>query len=189
MPLEQVNTQIGGNPLETRFILEGIEGAGFALSRNVQIIIVLLAIVLILLTALLVSRLYQGTKMVVQQGHNIEGKEFDDLEEEGLLQRLLSRLGLLRDWQTAVSIRRIYRKMLRAANANGYPRLQAETPYEFLKTLTQAWPHNRAETQLITNAYVKIRYGELPETEQELNEIKMAWRTLEQTRPQARMDT
>ncbi len=183
VPLEQLQSQGGSNPLETRFIFDDIEGLGFQLSRNVQIIILLLAVAFILLVALLVSRLYRGTKMAAQHGSFVHSDGDDDLEEEGLLQRLLGRLGLLRDWQTAVSIRRIYRKMLRAADANGYPRLEAETPYEFLRTLAKAWPHNRQETQLITTAYVKIRYGELPETEQELQDIKNAWRTLEQTRP------
>ncbi|MAU00090.1 MAG: hypothetical protein CL608_23360 [Anaerolineaceae bacterium] len=182
-PLEQLESQGGPNPLETRLIFEGIEGLGFQLSRNVQIIIVLLAVAFILLVALLVSRLYRGTKVAAQHGSFVRRYDDDELEEEGLLQRLLGRLGLLRDWQTAVSIRRIYRKMLRAADANGYPRLDAETPYEFLKTLAKVWPENRRETQLITTAYVKIRYGELPETEKELQDIKNAWRTLEQTRP------
>jgi hypothetical protein len=182
-PLEQLEGQGGSGPLETRLIFEGIEGLGFELSRNVQIIIVLLAVALILLVALLVSRLYRATTMATQMGSHIRTHGDDDLEEAGFLQRLLGRLGLLRDWQTAVSIRRIYRKMLRAADANGYPRLDAETPYEFLKTLAKVWPENRQETRLITTAYVKIRYGELPETEQELKDIKNAWRTLEQTRP------
>ena len=185
VPLEQLGAPGNADPIETRFILEDIEGLGFELHRNVQIILVLLGIAFILLVALLVNRLYKETQMVVQQGGRTEGRGHDDLEDAGLLQRLLGRLGLLRDWQTAVSIRRIYRKMLRAANANGYPRLEAETPYEFLKTLAKAWPEHRRETQLITTAYVKIRYGELPETEEELQDIKNAWQTLERTRPVA----
>ena len=73
--------------------------------------------------------------MAIRRSGRILAHDDDDLEEGNLLQRLLGRLGLLRDWQTAVSIRRIYRKMLRAADASGYPRLDTETPYEFLKTL------------------------------------------------------
>lgn len=187
VPLLQAEDGSGLNPLETRFIFEEIEGLGFQLSRNVQIIIVLLAVAVILLVALLVSRLYRQTTMATHASGRTS-RTSDDDDEGNLLQRLLGRLGLLRDWQTAVSIRRIYRKMLRAADASGYPRLEAETPYEFLKTLAQAWPHNRQETQLITSAYVKIRYGELPETQQELQAIKDAWQTLEQTRPIEKID-
>ncbi len=188
VPLDPSESQGGSNPLETRYIFEGVEGLGFELSRNAQIIIVLLAVALILLVALLVSQLYRGTKMAVQRGGLARLADDDKLEDDGLLNRLLGRLGLLRDWQTAASIRRIYRKMLHAAEANGYPRLDAETPYEFLKTLARVWPENHQETLLITAAYVKIRYGELPETEQELLEIKNAWQMLEQTRPVEAVD-
>lgn len=188
IPYVQLKDAQNGGPIEDRLIFEGIDGLGFELNRNVQIIIVLLAVAVILLVALLVSRLYRKTQMKTQPGSHSRSQDHDELEDESLLKRLLGRLGLLRDWQTAVSIRRIYRKMLRAAEANGYPRLEAETPYEFLKTLAKTWPNNRQETQLITTAFVKIRYGELPETEQELQTIKSAWHTLEQTRPVEAID-
>lgn len=176
------------NPfLENRFIFDEVEGLGFQLSRNIQIIIILLAIAVVLLVALVINRLYRQTAVAIQQSRRIQSHD-DDVEDESLLQRLLGRLGILRDWQTAVSIRRIYRKMLRAADASGYPRLEAETPYEFLTTLNKTWPHNRQETELITAAYIKIRYGELPETDQELLSIKSAWRTLEQTPPAELID-
>lgn len=150
--------------------------------RNEQMIILLLAVALILLVALLANRLYRETTIATRSSGRVSGQTDED-EEGNLMQRLLGRLGLWRNWQTAVSIRRIYRNMLRAADASGYPRLEAETPYEFLKTLAQAWPENQAETQLITNAYVKVRYGELPETKEEIQAIKDAWRTLETTPP------
>lgn len=188
VPLPPSAADSGLNPLKTRFIFDEITGLGFQLNRNVQIILVLLAVAVILFVALMISRLYRQNKMATHASGLTSRTSDDDDEEGNLLQRLLGRLGLLRDWQTAVSIRRIYRKMLRAADASGYPRLEAETPYEFLKTLTQAWPQNRQEIQLITSAYVKIRYGELPETEQELQAIKDAWQALEQTRPIEKID-
>ncbi|VAW32194.1 hypothetical protein MNBD_CHLOROFLEXI01-1341 [hydrothermal vent metagenome] len=173
--------------LENRFIFEEVKGLGFQLSRSAQIIIILIAIALILLVVLVINRLYQQTAVIVQQSRSVQSQD-DALEDEGLLRRLLKRLGILRNWQTAVSIRRLYRKMLRAADGSGYPRLDAETPYEFLKTLRKTWPENGQETELITTAYVKIRYGELPETVQELEAIKAAWRTLEQTQPAELID-
>jgi len=151
-------------------------------NRNEQMIILLLAIALILLVALLANRLYRETAVTTRISRRTTSR-LDDDEEGNLMQRLLGRLGLWRNWQTAVSIRRIYRNMLHAADASGYPRLETETPYEFLKTLAQAWPENKAQTQLITNAYVKVRYGELPETQEEIQAIKDAWRVLEVTPP------
>ncbi len=183
VPLLPLDEDSGAGFLETRLIFDNIEGLGFEVSRNVQIILLLLAVALILAVALLVSRLYQQTSIAIRPGGRSTSHTDDDEDEGNLLQRLLGRLGLLRDWQTAVSIRRIYRKMLHAADGSGYPRLETETPYEFLNTLAKAWPDNQQETRLITAAYVKVRYGELPETEQELEAIKAAWRTLEQTQP------
>ncbi len=188
VPLLPPDANAGQAPLENRFIFDEIEGLGVQLSRNVQIILVLLAVALILLVALLVSRLYRQTTLAARPSSRTLSHSDTDDDEGNLLQRLLGRLGLLRDWQTAVSIRRIYRKMLRAADASGYPRLEAETPYEFLKTLSKAWPNNHQEALLITSAYVKVRYGELPETDQELQAIKNAWQTLEQTRPIEQID-
>ncbi|MCB8927224.1 MAG: DUF4129 domain-containing protein [Ardenticatenaceae bacterium] len=151
-------------------------------NRNEQMIILLLAIALILLVALLANRLYRETAVTTRISRRTTSR-LDEDEEGNLMQRLLGRLGLWRNWQTAVSIRRIYRNMLHAADVSGYPRLETETPYEFLKTLAQAWPENKTETQLITNAYVKVRYGELPETQEEIQAIKDAWRVLEVTPP------
>jgi hypothetical protein len=101
----------------------------------------------------------------------------------GFGRRLLDRLGFLRRWQAAASIRRIYQDMCNMAGSNGYPRLESETPYEYLKTLKDAWPENAVETYLITEAYNRIRYGELPETQEELDEIEAAWKRLEHIRP------
>jgi hypothetical protein len=168
--------------------IEGIEQLTVQVSRNGQIIIVLLVIAVILLVALLVTRLYRETAFTTRASERLPSRIREDGKAGNLLQQLLGRLGLWRDWQTAVSIRRIYRNMLRAAEANGYPRLEAETPYEFLHTLAQAWPNHQAETQRITTAYVKVRYGELPESEEEIQAIKSAWRILEQTPPLAQID-
>lgn len=163
---------------------EGIEQLTVQISRNGQIIIVLLVIALILLVALLVTRLYRETAFTTRVSGRLPNRTLDEDEAGNLLQKFLGRLGLWRGWQTAVTIRRIYRNMLRAAEASGYPRLETETPYEFLKTLQfQAWPAHQPETQLITAAYVKVRYGELPETKEELQALKTAWQTLEKSPP------
>jgi hypothetical protein len=41
------------------------------------------------------------------------------------------------------------------------------------------WPENAAEARLITDAFIRVRYGELPETAEELEAIRAAWRRLE----------
>ena len=55
---------------------------------------------------------------------------------------------------------------------------QTETPYEYQTSLQKLWPTHLSETKLITQAYVKIRYGEFPETKAELLQIQEAWQQL-----------
>lgn len=185
LPLLPEDVQFGPEPV---IELEGAEQITVQISRNGQIIIVLLVIALILLVARLVARLYEETTVTTRASGRLPNHRHDEDEAGNLLQRFLDRLGLWRGWQTAVTIRRIYRNMLHAADASGYPRLATETPYEFLKTLAQAWPEHQPETQLITNAYIKVRYGELPETKEEIQAIRQAWQTLEKSPPAQQID-
>lgn len=98
-------------------------------------------------------------------------------------QRLLRKLGNFRNWRAAASIRRIYREMGLAAETSGYPRALSETPYEYQDSLSKVWPQNTADSRLITQAYINVRYGEFPETRDELNEINAAWQRLKHTKP------
>ncbi|HID51338.1 MAG TPA: DUF4129 domain-containing protein [Anaerolineae bacterium] len=152
---------------------------------NWQIILILLGLAVILLAALLIRRSYRQGSLAERDAMRADGlAAADDVAAEGLARRLLSKLGLWRQWRTAVSIRRIYRHMLKAAAVSGYPRPQAQTPYEYLPTLAQVWPEHRQDTEFITNAYVKVRYGEIPEDKAEIEAIKAAWQRLESTPPQ-----
>ena len=72
--------------------------------------------------------------------------------------------------------------MCAAAADLGYPRAPDETAYEYLPTLARVWPGMRAETELITDAYNRAHYGEVPETEEELARILAAWQRLSETR-------
>jgi hypothetical protein len=96
----------------------------------------------------------------------------------GLGRRLLDRLNLFRRWQKAASIRHVYREMCSAAAEKGYPRSKSETPIEYLATLAEAWPDNETEAELITQAYNDAHYGELPESDEELQHILDAWERL-----------
>jgi hypothetical protein len=75
----------------------------------------------------------------------------------------------------AVSIRKIYANMTRLAERQGFPRQPAETPYEYLPALGRAFPDCQAETAAITEAYVKVHYGEVPESVRELQHIRECW--------------
>ena len=151
-----------------------------------KIIIVLLMIATILLVTLALSRLFRQAVVASRDSENLDRRALDISKKPNLARRVLEKLGLLKGLRTAISIRRIYWQMCRAASGAGYPRLDVETPYEYLSTLAQVWPTNTADARLITQAYVKIRYGELPESAEELNDIRIAWRRLETTEPTQR---
>jgi hypothetical protein len=101
----------------------------------------------------------------------------------GLGERLRKRLGFWQQRRAAASVRRIYREMSALAGAYGYGRATAQTPYEYVGTLAELWPDGRDECNLITQAYVRVRYGELPETEEELVALRRAWERLRQLPP------
>jgi hypothetical protein len=88
---------------------------------------------------------------------------------------ILRQFGLGRDLLTALTIRRIYAQMEKLAGVRGYPRALSETPYEYRRELGQAFPEQASDIQLITEAYVAVRYGEVPEDHQELEVVRAAW--------------
>ena len=75
----------------------------------------------------------------------------------------------------ALTIRRIYAQTVRLAASHGYPRPASHTPYEHLATLRQAFPGCEADLVQITEAYVGVHYGELPEQADALAQIRAAF--------------
>jgi hypothetical protein len=87
----------------------------------------------------------------------------------------LPSLGRLRRRLASRSVRRIYVALSALAAERGYPRPAARTPYEHLSALRRAFPGCRAQVERITEAYVAVHYGQVPETHEELQEIQTAW--------------
>lgn len=79
----------------------------------------------------------------------------------------------------AARIRRVYGLLLRLSAALGFPRPPASTPLEFLPVLEAAFPSLRQELRTITEAYLAVRYGELPESYHEVQAVDAAWRLLQ----------
>ena len=78
----------------------------------------------------------------------------------------------------AAQVRRIYAQLMDLCAKLGHARPAALTPLEFLPTLRQVFPDGEAQVSLITNAYLRVRYGELPETDAEVKDIRQAWNWL-----------
>ncbi len=75
----------------------------------------------------------------------------------------------------AARIRIVYARLLRLGARLGEPRAPAVTPIEYLASLDRIFPASRDELELITEAYLRIRYGELPETSQQVEAVESAW--------------
>lgn len=73
------------------------------------------------------------------------------------------------------SMRALYRTFLQWAE-KALPRAQSQTPLEYQKALSQKLPGKGPELQLITGAYVRARYGRNPETSEEFEAARAAWR-------------
>jgi len=160
---------------------------GFVIPEvGTKAITVVIMLGLIVLVAWGLARAYRQASFAARESERSQIGRNTEAEETGLGRRLLNRLGLLRQWRVAASVRRIYRLTCRAAAEAGYPRLGSETPYEFLPTLARVWPDLSAETRLITEAFVRVRYGEIPETEEELEAIRAAWSRVEAAQPHRR---
>jgi hypothetical protein len=81
----------------------------------------------------------------------------------------------------AERIRRIYAQLMILSAKLGVERPVAITPLEFLPQLQQLFPDEVVGLTTITHAYVQIRYGELPENEQEVNKVLAAWENIHKT--------
>jgi hypothetical protein len=55
------------------------------------------------------------------------------------------------------------------------PRLPAFTPHEFLPQLFSLFPDHTTQVTMLTNVYQEVRYGEIPESLDELQQIMVAW--------------
>jgi len=58
-----------------------------------------------------------------------------------------------------ISVRSLYRGLLRLGAAIGHPRHLAETPLEYEARLGRAAPEGRSEVRTVSDAYVRLRYG------------------------------
>jgi hypothetical protein len=102
---------------------------------------------------------------------------------EGLRSSLRNLAGLwsgreLRRAYSAATVRKVYASLLALAEQRGTPRPPAQTPLEYLPTLWGAFPGWGAELQLLTRAYVDAHYGQLPDTEAELQALRDAWQRI-----------
>jgi hypothetical protein len=79
----------------------------------------------------------------------------------------------------ATRIRRIYAELMDLSQQLEMERPKAQTPLEFLPSLKALFESEDEALEHITRAYLKVRYGELPETRQQVEQVESAWRKVE----------
>jgi hypothetical protein len=87
----------------------------------------------------------------------------------------ISRLNPAARYLAAARIRRIYAGLLKLSARMGEPRAPSDTPLEFMETLEKIFPDSQDELATITHAYLRVRYGELPEKRGQIEEVESAW--------------
>ncbi len=87
----------------------------------------------------------------------------------------ISRLNPAANFIAAARIRRIYASLLRLSARLGEPRVLSDTPLEFMENLERIFPASQTELEAITHAYLRVRYGELPETRMQVEDVESAW--------------
>ncbi len=78
--------------------------------------------------------------------------------------------------KAAARIRRIYAEFMELCENLELARAESQTPLEFLPLALRIFPQTSKELELITDSYQRVRYGELPETHQEVQEVEQAWK-------------
>jgi hypothetical protein len=81
--------------------------------------------------------------------------------------------------RAAARIRQIYIDLLELGAELGRPRPAAITPLEYEPVLGDLFPALEAETGAITQAYLRVRYGQVPETAQEVEAIEESWKRIQ----------
>jgi len=87
----------------------------------------------------------------------------------------------------ASSVRDVYRRLLDWAAARGLTRTGQETPYEYLERLSLALPEGAEDFGLITESYVRVRYGLHRPDPATMNLVRESWRRIK-ARPRNRSD-
>jgi hypothetical protein len=80
--------------------------------------------------------------------------------------------------RAAARIRQIYTEILELCESLDQPRPDALTPLEFEPKIERMFPECQVEVSTITQAYLRVRYGLLPETQNEVSDVEAAWKRI-----------
>jgi hypothetical protein len=176
-------------------VLKGIRGAlDFSFIQNFFEFLeankaIILWIVVLLVVFLVLRSL---VRYFLNESAEVEEDKRADIDQEDLLgllraalrkgfRRMTSSLEQVfnldsaRKFLMAARIRRIYARLMDLSAKLGHPRPLSCTPLEFIPSLENLLPDSKRELDVITQAYLRVRYGEFPETSQEVEIVETAW--------------
>ncbi|GAB4577849.1 MAG: hypothetical protein Fur0022_05810 [Anaerolineales bacterium] len=174
---------------EKLFFLKPIFQWFFDLAPVMRVIILALALIIVMGLVLLTLYIRERRRRALF-GEELEAvlraQDFLKMLRDALRRRgqeavkLLTRLLPNEQHRAAARIRRIYADLLDLCVKMDHPRPKAITPLEFLPVLDQLFPTSHNDLTTITQAYLKVRYGELPETRKEVQVVEQAWRRVKE---------
>ena len=145
-------------------------------------LVLLLVVVLIArIRRTLQARRYSTTlepELLLRRG---EAREIIRKALQDALNGLAARLRPARRLIAAARIRRIYTQLMDLSEQLNCPRPESATPYEFLPALGELFTTQTEDLRVITEAYVRVRYGEFPESMAEIELVESAWQRLLET--------
>jgi hypothetical protein len=98
----------------------------------------------------------------------------NQLKKLGDMFNIVRQFGFGSDLMGVLTIRWAYSRMEREAKKRGFARSKSQTPYEYRRMVAKAFPGGEEQIRVITDAYVAIRYGELPENNDRLDRVRQA---------------
>ncbi|MBN2006399.1 MAG: DUF4129 domain-containing protein [Anaerolineae bacterium] len=111
-----------------------------------------------------------------------------DFDQENLLQQglahlrslanMIRRFGVSRQLLAAISVQNIYANLCRLAAQAGYPRTPSMPPEAYLPVLITVFAGHDAALSSITDAYMRVHYGDHPLTARELAALQADYRRI-----------
>ncbi len=146
-----------------------------------------LPLILILLAAIVVFWLVARRARRRAQSAETEetSSDFDqsDFLKDGLTQLrnlagMIKRFGVSRQLLAAISVQNIYANLCRIAAQAGYPRAPSTPPDAYLPVLNTVFAGHEPALRAITDAYMRVYYGDHPLTTRELAGLQAEYRRI-----------
>ena len=109
------------------------------------------------------------------RGDSLLGRGLSQLKE---MLDLARRVGVGQQLLAAISIQNIYANLSRMADQRGYTRKKYQAPDNYVEDLVGAFGGHQEMLQRITDAYMRVHYGEHEIDREELKQMQAGYRAI-----------